>query len=60
MHTNGHEKCTVYMIHLYDVQEEVKQCSGNGGNQWLSGGESGIFFFLISIYLAVLDLSCSM
>ena len=50
MHTNGHEKCTAYMIHLYEVQEEVKQCSGNGGNQWLSGGESGIFFFFLNIY----------
>lgn len=49
MHANGHEKCKAYMIHLYEVQEEVKQCSGNGGNQWLSGGESGIF--LKNIYL---------
>jgi len=44
MHANGHEKCTAYMIHLYEVQEEVRLCSGDGGKEVVIWGVRVVFF----------------
>ena len=42
MDAAGHEKCTSYMIHLCEVQEEVKLCYGDRGKTAVTGGQSGL------------------
>lgn len=42
MDAAGHEKCTSYMTHLCEVQEEVKLCYGDGGKTAVTEGQSGI------------------